>query len=101
MLFDLVQEIDHQQCCEQRAVTGFYAAEQHNPGDDADGGEQGQEILPVGGEAREWTLLDPFDAISRMLSVAAARFCGHVRRWPDVWQMPKQLLQLGSVGRFA
>ena len=41
MLFDLMNEIDHQQRHEQRAVAGLVAAEQHDPGDGANNAERG------------------------------------------------------------
>jgi hypothetical protein len=40
MLFDLMNEIDHQQRREQRAVAGLVAAKQHDPGNGADSAER-------------------------------------------------------------
>jgi hypothetical protein len=61
MLFDLMNEIDHQQRREQRAFARLLVAEQHDPADDADDAQRGQEILPVGGETREQGHCQSFD----------------------------------------
>jgi hypothetical protein len=51
MLLDLMDEIDHQQRSEQRAFAGRIMPRQRDPGGDAEDAENGQGLLPVGGEA--------------------------------------------------
>jgi hypothetical protein len=44
-----VDEVDHQQCREQRALAQRIVAEKRDPGGNPDGAECGQGFLPIGG----------------------------------------------------
>jgi hypothetical protein len=48
-----MDEIDHQQRSEQRAFAGRIMPEQRDPSGDAEDAENGQGLLPVGGDGTE------------------------------------------------